>query len=121
MGTTQTRGAAGEALAAAYLELAGLEVLERNARLAGVEVDLVARDGATRVIVEVKLRGRTDYGGAASAVDHRKRERLLRAARALEAEGSTMRIDVIAVDLASDGAVLRHYRNAVTAGGSGPW
>ena len=69
MGLAQERGRSGETLAAAYLELAGLEVLRRNVRLAGVEVDLVAREGRTRVVVEVKLRNRSDYGGAARAVD----------------------------------------------------
>ena len=114
MGITQRRGRAGEALAAAYFELLGCEVLERNARLAGVEVDLVVGDRGTRVLVEVKLRGRADYGGAAHAVDHAKRERLRRAARALGAGGVTLRIDVIGLETVDGGLILRHYRNAVT-------
>jgi putative endonuclease len=115
MATTRTRGAAAEAIAAAYLELTGMEVLERNTRLAGVEVDLLGREGSTRVMVEVKFRGRSDYGGAALAVDHRKRGRLLRAARAVAADETIpVRIDVIALELSSDGAILKHYRNAIT-------
>lgn len=114
MGRAQDRGRAGEALAAAYLEIAGLEVTGRNARLAGVEVDLLAREEETRVLVEVKLRNRTDYGGAAAAVDARKRERLRRAARALLAEaGGPVRVDVVAMDLTADGLSLRHVRGAV--------
>jgi putative endonuclease len=116
MGLAQERGRAGEALAAAYLELAGLEVLRKNARLAGVEVDLVAREGRTRVLVEVKLRNRSDYGGAAGAVDARKSARLRRAALALPAgEGGPVRVDVVAMDLTADGLVLRHVRDAVTS------
>lgn len=113
MGTAQRNGRAGEVLAAAYLELAGCRVVERNVRLAGVEVDLVADDGGTRVVIEVKLRGRTDYGGAVAAIDRGKRERLMRAARTL-AGGRAVRIDVIAIDLSAEGLELRHYRNAVT-------
>ena len=114
MGLAQTRGRAGEALAAAYLELAGLEVTRRNARLAGVEVDLVAREGRARVVVEVKLRNRPDYGGAAGAVDERKRARLRRAALALLAEeGGPVRVDVVAMDLTAEGLTLRHVRDAV--------
>lgn len=109
----QQRGRGGEALAAAYLELAGLTVLERNARLAGVEVDLVARERDVRVIVEVKLRSRSDYGGAALAVDRVKRERLLRAARSL-GDGEPVRVDVVAIELVDGGLDLRHYRNAIT-------
>lgn len=115
MGTAKTRGARGESIAAAWLDLAGLEVLGRNVRLAGVEVDLVAREGDTRVVVEVKLRGRVDFGGAALAVDSAKRERLTRAARALQQSGvERVRIDVIAIETDSEGFHLRHYRNAVT-------
>ncbi|HVP14321.1 MAG TPA: YraN family protein [Terriglobales bacterium] len=117
MGLAQEHGHAGEALAAAYLELAGLEVLRRNVRLGGVEVDLVAREGRTRVVVEVKLRGRADYGGAIGAVDARKRARLRRAALALLAEREDpVRVDVIAMDLTPEGLALRHVRNAVTDG-----
>jgi putative endonuclease len=115
MGVARSRGRAGEALAAAYLELVGFEGIQRNVRLAGVEVDLLAVDGPGRVLVEVKYRGRSDYGGAALAVDRGKRERLMRAARSLEQEGTrVVRIDVVAVELTPDGAVVRHYRNAVT-------
>ncbi len=115
MGTTGIRGRAGEALAVAYLELAGCRVLARNLRLAGVEVDAVASDGPARVVVEVKLRSRPDYGGATAAVDHRKRERLVRAARELLRQGARrVRVDVVAVDLTPEGAVIRHIRDAVT-------
>ena len=113
MGTGNVRGARGESLAAAWLELSGHEVIGRNVRLGGVEVDLVAHDGGTRVVVEVKLRGRSDYGGPALAVDRTKRMRLMRAARALEPAGN-VRIDVIAIETGTDGLTLRHYRNAVT-------
>lgn len=115
MGITQERGRAGEALAVAYLQLAGLRIVDRNVRLAGVEVDVVADDGATRVLVEVRLRTRGDFGGAAATVDRRKRDRLVRAARSLEQQGrARLRVDVVAVDLTGDGATLTHYRNAIT-------
>ena len=117
MVTTRSRGAQGEALAAAYLELLGCVVEARNARIAGVEVDLVVREGRTRALIEVKFRGRSDYGGAALAVDRAKRERLRRAASTLARDGElAVRIDVIAIELRDDGTVLRHYRNAVTEG-----
>ena len=115
MGVAQTRGRAGEALAIAYLELAGYRLIARNLRLGGVEVDALAGDGPSQVVVEVKCRGRSDYGGAAAAIDAAKRARLLRAARALQLSGARcVRIDVVAVDLSPEGATVRHYRNAVT-------
>ena len=115
MARASLRGAGGESLAAAWLTLTGHEVLGRNVRLSGVEVDLVAREGETHVVVEVKLRGRSDYGGAALAVDRIKRERMKRAVRALEQSGAqSVRIDVIAIETDAEGMSLRHYRNAVT-------
>ena len=115
MGDAQDRGRAGEALAAAYLELVGCRFVARNVRLAGVEVDLVVDDGASRVLVEVRLRSRDDYGGASATIVRAKRERLIRAARALEQQGVRHpRVDVVAVDLGPTGAVITHYRNAVT-------
>ena len=118
MGIAQRHGAAGESLAAAYLELIGYTVVERNRRVGGVEVDLLARDGPTAVLVEVKTRARTDYGGAVLAVDRTKRERLMRAARVV-ATAHPVRVDVIAIELGDDGAVLRHVRNALAPWGSG--
>jgi putative endonuclease len=115
MGVAGTRGRAGEALAIAYLELTGCRVIARNVRLGGVEVDALLDDGPVRVVVEVKVRGRSDYGGAAGAVDHVKRARLVRAARVLQQGGARcVRIDVLAVDLTAEGATVRHVRNAVT-------
>ena len=87
MGEAQDRGRVGEALAAAYLEMVGCRCVARNVRLAGVEVDLVVDDGPSRVLVEVRVRSRGDYGGAAATILRAKRERLVRAARAGPAHG----------------------------------
>ncbi len=114
MGLTHIRGRAGEALAAAYLELAGCEVLARNHKLAGVEVDVIARDGRCRVVIEVKMRNRGDFGGAAMAVGAIQQDRLRRAAHALLRDGTgPVRIDVVTVELEPGGARLTHYRDAV--------
>jgi putative endonuclease len=118
MGKAQDRGRAGEALAAAYLELVGCRCVARNVRLAGVEVDLVVDDGASRVLVEVRLRSRGDYGGASATILREKRARLVRAAHALEQQGVRHpRVDVLAIDLTANGATLTHHRNAITGGG----
>lgn len=79
--TTQARGAAAEALAAAWLARRGLAVVERNFRIRGGEIDLVCRDGDTLVFVEVRLRTRADYGGAGASITAAKRRRIILAAR----------------------------------------
>lgn len=116
MGLAQDRGRAGEALAAAFLEVQGCTIVARNTRLGGVEVDLVVEDGPARVLVEVRLRTRSDFGGAAATIDRHKQQRLVRAAQTLSQQGfPRVRIDVVAIDLDDGAARLVLYRNAVTA------
>lgn len=115
MGFAQDRGRAGEALAAAWLVLAGCRLLARNQRFGGVEVDLVADDRGVVVLVEVRLRTRSSWGTAADTVGRRKIERLVLAARAIELRGERrVRVDVITIDVDREGLQLRHIRNAVT-------
>jgi len=114
MAFKDVRGRAGESLAAAYLELTGYRLMERNIRVAGVEIDLVADDRGTMVLVEVKTRARNDWGGAAVAIDRAKRERLRRAALGLVQRGAArVRIDVITIETDAEGARLTHHRNAI--------
>jgi putative endonuclease len=73
-------GARAEALAAQFLERQGLTIVARNFRRRCGELDLIARDGDTIVFVEVRLRRRSDYGGAAASITPAKRARLVIAA-----------------------------------------
>ena len=116
MGLSHMRGEAAEDLAVAYLELIGCRVRARNVKIGGVEVDVLVSEGRDTVVVEVKYRSRSDYGGAAAAIDAAKRERLRRAASALLWQGEPLvRIDVVTVEIAPGEASVRHYRSAVTA------
>jgi len=74
-------GHAAEALAALHLRDRGLSIVERNVRSRHGEIDLVARDGATLVFVEVRLRTSARFGGAVGSVTPRKRARIAAAAR----------------------------------------
>ncbi|MCL4761048.1 MAG: YraN family protein [Burkholderiales bacterium] len=73
-------GERGETLAAAFLERHGLAIVARNVRNRFGEIDIVARDGATLVFVEVRLRRSQAFGGAAASIAGPKRARLARAA-----------------------------------------
>jgi putative endonuclease len=81
MSTRQAKGAAAEQWAADYLVQQGLVVIERNFRVKGGEIDLICRDGKTTVFVEVRLRSRSDFGGAAASITATKQARLILAAR----------------------------------------
>jgi putative endonuclease len=76
-----TRGDAAEELAAGYLQRAGLKLVERNYRCRFGEIDVIARDGATLVFVEVRMRTSERFGGAAASITATKRAKLLRTAR----------------------------------------
>lgn len=91
-------GRLAEGLSAAWLAAQGWRLVARNARLAGVEVDLVAWQGACLVLVEVKARRRLGAGGPEEAVDGRKLRRLRRAALAWGARlgAPQLRIDLVA-------------------------
>jgi len=94
------RGEAAENLAAAFLQRAGLALVERNYRCRFGEIDLIMQDAATRVFVEVRLRSRSDFGGAAASVTLAKQKKLLAAARLYLATLKTLppcRFDVVAL------------------------
>lgn len=94
-------GRRAEALAAEYLESKGLVVIERNFRAKVGEIDLIARDGAEVVFVEVRARASRGFGGAAASIDAAKRRKIARAARVwLSARGweGPCRFDVVAVE-----------------------
>ena len=96
----QAAGSAAEDLAARHLERHGLAIVERNWRCRAGEIDLVARDGATLVFVEVRLRTSAAFGGAAASVDAPKQRRILQAARLYLAGRADVpcRCDVVVLD-----------------------
>jgi len=76
----QALGTAGEALAAAWYEGQGYEILERNWRRREGEVDLIVRKGRTVAFCEVKTRTDDRFGTGAEAVVVPKQRRLRRLA-----------------------------------------
>jgi len=77
----KAHGKLAEAMAADYLQLRGLRLLERNYSCRLGEIDLILADGPALVFAEVRLRRNLDYGGAAASITAAKRQRILRAAR----------------------------------------
>ena len=112
-------GQRGEHIAAAYLQRRGYRVLDRNVRRREGEIDLVAEHDGTLVFVEVKLRRPGAMGGALEALTEAKQRRLLALAAAYAAEHpalpSTLRIDLIAIDLGPGGRpeTVQHIESAV--------
>jgi putative endonuclease len=83
------------------MRLRGYRIVGRNVRVAGREVDLLARRGPLLVVCEVKARRTPVRGTPLEAVGEHKRRRLREAAELLMADDpsvETVRFDVIAVD-----------------------
>ncbi len=96
----------------------GLVVVERNVRLPGGEIDLVAREADELVFVEVKTRIGDDSTAPDLAVTASKLARLERLAEAYLSragdEDAPWRVDVVAIVIERSGRVLRldHLRGA---------
>jgi len=91
----------GEQKAVEHLVAHGMEIVDRNWRCSLGELDIVAYDGRTLVMIEVKTRTSEAFGTPAEAVTSRKATRLRRlAAQWLREHGDRpleVRIDVIGV------------------------
>jgi putative endonuclease len=108
-------GRFGEDLAAAHLEAAGMQLLERNWRCRQGEIDIVAVDAGCLVICEVKTRRSAAAGSPLEAVTPVKIGRLRRLTAAWLADHpqyfDEIRIDVVAIMRPPVGPlVLEHLR-----------
>ena len=96
-------GKRGERLAAWYLFFHGYAILDRNWRYGRYEIDIVARERRTGVLVfaEVKTRSNTSFGRPVDAVTPQKQLFVTRAAQGyLKAHGdmdARTRFDVVEV------------------------
>jgi len=112
-------GRRGEDLAHRFLRRNGFTIVARNYRLAAgdAEADLIAWEGDTLVIVEVKSRASEDFGPPGRAIGEEKRRHLLRVAREYSrkcgVEWERVRLDVVTVIL-SHPAELKLFRNALS-------
>ena len=135
IGYKKTLGGRGEEIAREYMISLGFEITGQNVRVSHDEIDIIAENEDSIVFVEVKSRAATGlnrrYGSPAGAVDHTKKERLLRSAGEYMRRNAVTkrpRIDVIEVvfppvhkDTPIDLAALvplevKHFKNAVIKG-----
>ncbi|AXG99275.1 YraN family protein [Deinococcus wulumuqiensis] len=107
------KGADAEARAAAHLEGLGREILARNYRIPGGEIDIVSREGGgTLVFTEVRQRKSSRHGSAAESVTPRKLALMHRAAqtylvREYGRDDLPCRLEVLTIDGAAETGELR--------------
>ncbi len=116
---SQAVGRRGEDLAHRFLRRQGFVIVARNYRLGSgdAEADLIAREGESLVVVEVKTRESGAYGPPDRAIGEEKFRHMLRVAREYAAKTGTpweqVRFDVVTV-LLSPAPAITLFRGAWT-------
>ena len=109
-------GRTGEDAAEKLYRNLGFQVLERNYRCPGGEIDLVVRRGPLVVFCEVKARRTDRWGQPSEAVGYAKQARLRRLAAAWLTErrpgAVELRFDVVSVIVRPGRVELRHIPDA---------
>ena len=94
-------GAQGEEQAARFLSAQGMKIVTRGFRTRSGEIDIIALDGKTLVIVEVKTRSYQAFGGPVQAVTKAKQSKICICAaeylKTLPKLPDSMRFDVVAI------------------------
>lgn len=102
--STTSRGNEGENLACEYLKKLGYKILERNYRIRGGEIDIVAYDKEYLVFIEVKTRSSHDFGLPVEAMTAWKIKYLLKTAefylQKINWGDKPYRLDFISIDFA---------------------
>lgn len=95
----------GERIACQYLQKLGFRILERNYRIKGGEIDIVAKDKNTLVFVEVKTRYSHKYGLPEESMTLWKIKSLLKTAKfyiqKMNWGDREYRLDFVGVDFAN--------------------
>ena len=95
----------GETLACEYLKSHGYKIIERNYRIRGGEIDIVAMDADYLVFVEVKARYSHKYGLPVESITPWKIKALKRSAQFYVMQSNwgngPYRLDMISVDFAT--------------------
>ncbi len=116
----QEVGLQAERQAAEYLGSRGLKLVLANHRSRFGELDLVMRDDATLVVVEVRQRAAKDFGGAAASITPSKQRRIVLATRHLlmmhpELRRLPVRFDVVTLEPAAGAMRVEWLRAAFHA------
>jgi putative endonuclease len=101
----------GEQLAVEFLGQRGYQIVARNQRSLWGEIDVIAREGADLVFVEIKTRRVGASVGPEQAMTRDKLHRVEQLAMAYldehELQATSWRVEVVSIETAADGAPLR--------------
>ena len=101
-GTSKEKGRKGEDIAVEALKRRGYKIIERNYKCPFGEIDIIAKCGDTIAFVEVKRRDSKSFGTSLSAIDEKKRRRIVLSAlhylKNLKEAPKKCRFDVVGID-----------------------
>lgn len=100
---TNRKGARAEKSARRFLQQQGLTLLQANFACKSGEIDLIMLDQGTLIFVEVRSRGHSRFGNAASSIDKSKQQKIRKAAAVYlqkyrEHSHRICRFDAISID-----------------------
>lgn len=110
-------GLAAEHRALDYLTSRGLKLIVSNYRTRFGEIDLILRDGNVLVFAEVRMRARSDFGGARASITAAKQAKLIKTANQYLTQFTrppACRFDAVLLGAASDSAI-EWIKNAFNA------
>ena len=115
--TTRTVGVTGEKIALSCLRGKGFKILETGFRFLRGEIDIIARDGATLVFIEVKMRTGFGFGRPEESVTAAKQQQIRKVAEGYLLKHRLMdaacRFDVVAIRPDEKGGyAVEHFENA---------
>ena len=114
---SQAFGQLAENLAEHMLRKKGYRIVEKNLRLAGGELDLIAEHQGTLVFIEVKARRGDQFGGVAYAISARKKQQIIKLAQCYLAKhrltNKQCRFDaILVVGIQEDSPQVTHIEQA---------
>lgn len=108
-------GTLGEALAEKFLVEKGFHIVEKNVRFKKLEADILALEGETLVVVEVKTRQTAEIGEPWRAVTRSKQKQLVQVANYYVQKNNIdreVRFDIVSIVHNSYRTVIEHIEEA---------
>ncbi len=112
-------GDEGERLAAEFLSKKGYKIIERNFRIRGGEIDIIAIHDNTLVFIEVKTRSSNKFGTPLESITPWKLKALIRTAQFYKIKHKNlpegMRVDAVTVEYDYSGKPLIEHVENITS------
>jgi putative endonuclease len=112
---TRGIGANAEEAAVNFITQLGWKVIERNSHYRFGEIDILADNSETLILIEVKAKKSASHGLAVEMLTYSKQKTLLKLAKWVQSKyNKPVRIDVITIDNFTGRAPeIVHYPNAI--------